>query len=68
MACDKKVIRTDGFTQPFKGCANPARVLRVFWGEVHNLHRTGQKRGDAFSIRLGVLALSNSVPKLEKHN
>jgi hypothetical protein len=68
LAGDEKVVRTDGFTEPFKGCANPARMLCVFCGEVHNLQRTLQEGGDAFSVRLEALALSDSIPELEEHH
>ena len=68
LAGDQEVVSANWFAEPFKGCTNPSRVLGVFWGEVQDLQRSGQKGGDAFSVRFGVPPLSNSVPKLEKHN
>jgi hypothetical protein len=68
LAGDQEVVSTDWFAQPFKGCTNPSRLLGVVWGEVQNFERTGQEGGDSFAIRLRALALSNSVPELEKHN
>ena len=63
LAGEEKVVGTDRFTEPFKSCANPTRVLGVFRGEVHNLQRTGQKGSDSFGVRLSELALSDSVPE-----
>jgi len=40
LASDKKVVGADWFTEPFKGCSNPARMFRVFRGEVENLKWT----------------------------
>jgi hypothetical protein len=68
LAGDQGVVSANWFAEPFKGCANPSRVLGVFWGEVQNLERTGQEGGDSFGIRLRALALSNSVPEFEKHH
>ena len=64
----QEVVSANWFAEPFQGCTNPSRVLGVFWGEVQNLKRTGQEGRDSFGIRFRALALSNSVPELEKHN
>jgi hypothetical protein len=40
LAGDEKVVSTDGFTELFKGCPNPARVHRILCGEVQNLEWT----------------------------
>ena len=68
LAGDQEVVSTDWFAQPFKGCTNPSRVLGVFGSEVQDLERTGQEGRDSFGIRLRALALSDSVPELEKHH
>lgn len=68
LAGDQEVVSANWFAQPFNGCTNPSRVLGVFRGKVQNLERTGQEGRDSFGIRLGALALSNSVPELEKHH
>ena len=68
LAGDQEVVSANWFAEPFKSCTNPSRVLGVFWGEVQNLERTGQEGRDSFGIRLRALALSNSVPELEKHH
>jgi len=40
LASDKKVVSANWFAERFKGCSNPARVFRVFCGEVHYLEWT----------------------------
>jgi hypothetical protein len=37
LAGDQKVVSTNWFAEPFKGCPNPSGVLGVFWGEVQDL-------------------------------
>ena len=68
LAGDQKVVGTDRFTEPFKGCANPARVLRIFAGEVQNLEGTRQEDSDAFGVQFWAQTFCNSVPKLEQHD
>ena len=68
LASDQEVVSANWFAKPFESCTNPSRVLGVFWSEVQNLKRTGQEGRDSFGIRLRALALSNSVPELEKHH
>jgi hypothetical protein len=68
LAGDQQVVRANRFSQPFKRCTNPSRVLGVFRSEVQDLQGAGQEGGDSFGIRLRSLALGNSVPELEKHH
>ena len=68
LAGDQDVVIANWFAEPFKSCANPSCVLGVFRGEVQNLKRTGQEGRDSFGIRFRALALSSSVPELEKHH
>lgn len=68
LAGDQEVVSANWLARAFEGCTNPSGVLGVFRGEVQNLKRTGQEGRDSFRIRLRALALSNSVPELEKHH
>ena len=68
LAGDHEVVSADWFAEPFKGRTHSSRLLGVFWSEVQNLKRTGQEGRDSLGIRLRALALSNSVPELEKNH